>query len=483
MNETATPSTILFAGDDPAFSDLFRRFKEQGFAAGHATDGNVALQQALELKPALVVIDAGLRAIPAPRFAQILRTNRQGNDLAIVFVGEDGEEIEGFVRHRDAFFARPLNLSQISAYIEKHFQRLAQAQQLLEQTQEVKGSLDQLGITDLLQLFTLNRKSGTLFLTRGSEQGSVHLQDGQIVYARLGRVDAEKALYRLLLWNSGTFRFRPGAFTGPVRISTPTDHLIMEGLRLGDETAAQAERLPALQSLLQLAIPRERLPQGLRTATREILLKLETYPRVSDLLDHCAYGDLQVLQVLRVLREKGVISESRHESGTAPLLTTAEILTLHQALYGPTRIGEPLSAVVVILAPSPEALREFLAALQTLAEFVPATLVAASPRLPVELGRLQIAGNFALRFTALAAPAEFSPLWSLYGRQLFGVIVLAPAGTFPGAEKYFAARGTDLLFLDAPERQALTHGKRDDWRDLFHRFLLRHQPGTPLEDS
>ena len=480
MNETATQSTILFAGDDPAFSDLFRRFKALGFAVGHATDGNVALQQALELKPALVVIDAGLRAIPAPRFAQILRTNRQGNDLAIVFVGEDGEEIEGFVRHRDAFFARPLNLSQISAYIEKHFRRLAQAQQLLGQSQEVKGSLDQLGITDLLQLFALNRKSGTLFLARGSEQGSVQLQDGQIVNARLGRVDAEKALFRLLLWSSGTFRFSPGAFTGPFKISTPTDHLIMEGLRLGDETAAQAERLPALQSLLQLAVPRERLPQGLRAATREILLKLETYPRVSDLLDHCAYADLQVLQVLRVLREKGVISESRNESGTgvAPLLTMAEILTLHQALYGPTRISEPLSAVVVLLSPSPAALQEFLAALQTLAEFVPAPQVAAFPRLPGELGRLQIAENFALRFTAVTPTADFSPLWSLYVRQLFGVIVLAPAGSFPAAEKYFASLGAGLLPLDAPERQALTRGKRDDWRDLFHRFLPRHQSGT-----
>jgi FixJ family two-component response regulator len=480
MNETATQSTILFAGDDPALSDLFRRFKEQDFAVGHAAEGNVALQKALELKPALVVIDVGLRSIPAPRFAQILRTNRQGNDLAIVFVGEENEEIEGFVRHRDAFFARPLNLSQISAYIEKHFQRLAQAQQLLRQTQEVKGSLDQLGITDLLQLFGLNRKSGTLFLARGTEQGIVQLQDGQIVNARLGRVDAEKALYRLLLWSSGTFRFSPGAVPGPRRISIPTDHLIMEGLRLGDEAAAQAERLPALQSLMQLALPRERLPQGLRAATREILHKLEMYPRVSDLLDHCTYGDLQVLQVLRVLREKGVISESRNESGTgaAPLLTTAELLALQQVLYGPTRIGEPLSALVVILSSSPEELREFLSALQTLAEFVPTALATTFPRLPADLGRLQISENFALRFSVVAATAEFSPLWSLYGRQLFGVIVLAPVGTFPVAEKYFAAFGAGLLPLDAPERQALARGKRDDWRDLFHRFLPRIQPGT-----
>jgi ActR/RegA family two-component response regulator len=478
MKRIATPSTLLFAGDDPAFVELARRFKAQGFIVEQAVDGNLALPQALELKPALVVIDAALRSIPAPRFAQILRTNRQGSDLAIVFVGEEGEEIEGFVRHRDSFFARPLNISQLSAHIEKHFQRLAQAQQLLLQKQEVKGSLDQIGLTDLLQLFGLNGKSGTLFLARGAEHGSVLLQNGQVVNARLGRVDGEKALYRLLLWTSGTFRFSPGAVAGPVKISASTDQLIIEGLRLGDEAVAQAERLPALHSRMQLAIPRERLPQGLRSATREILLKLEAYPRVSDLLDHCPYADLQTLQVLRVLRDKGVISESRDESGTenVPLLAAEEILALHQTLYGPTRIGEFLSAVMVILTPSPRELNEFLPALQVLPGFVPAAPAAVDPLFPGEFGRLQLSESFALRFSVIPAGVEFSPLWSLYARQLFGVIALSPAGTFPAAEKKFAALGAGLLFLDASERQTLTRGNRDDWRELFNRFLPRFQP-------
>jgi FixJ family two-component response regulator len=481
MKRTAAQSTILFAGDDPVFADLVQRFKTQRFVATHAADGNTALQKALELKPALVVIDTALRSIPAPRFAQILRTNRQGNDLAIVFVGAEGEEIEGFVRHRDYFFARPFNLSQVSAFVEKHFQRLEQAQQLLEQKQEVKGSLDQLGITDLLQFFGLNGKSGTLYLGRGSERGIVLLANGQIVNAQLGRVDGEKALYRLLLWSSGTFRFSPGVVAGPAKISAPTDHLIMEGLRLGDEAAAQAESMPALHSRMQLAIPKERLPQGLRSATREILLQLEGYPRVSDLLDHCPYADLQILQVLRVLREKGVISESRDESGTetAPLLTATEILAVHQAIYGPSRIGEPLSAMVVILSPSPWELSEFLPVLQALPGFVPTTQATVDLQPPVDLGRLPLSESFALRFSAIPPAAKFSPLWSLYARQLFGVITLAPVGTFPVAEKAFSAFGVDPVLLDAQQRVTLTGGGNKVWRELFERFLPRFQPSAP----
>lgn len=477
MKRTAMPSTILFAGDEPHFASLVQRFQGPGCIAAHALDGNVALQKALELKPTLVVIDVTLRAIPAPKLSQILRTNRQGTDLEIVFVGEEGVEVEGFVRHRDTFFPRPLNLSQIRGHIEKHLVRLEQAQQLLAQTQEVKGSLDQLGIPDLLQLFKLNSKSGTLFLAHGPARGAVLLEEGQVVGARLGRVDGEKALYRLILWTSGTFRFTPGTVSvgESVRISAPMDHLIMEGLRLADETAAQAQSLPSLASHMQLALPRERLPQGLRSATREILLKLETYPRVSDLLDHCPYADLQILQVLRVLREKGVISVSSPENGTetAPLLAAAEILAVHQSLFGATRLGEPLSVAVVLLGPSPGEVQDFLADLQSLPEFIPAAPAEIHPLFPVELGRLQLSDNFALRFAAVPVASEVAPLWSLYARQLFGAVTLAPAGTFEVAEKNFSVLGADLCYLGPQARQMLRHGNRGGWRELLIRFLPR----------
>lgn len=480
MKRTSPQTNILLAGQEPAFADLALKFSAQGIAVVQASDGNLALQKALEVKPSLVMIDAMLTSIPAARFAQILRTNRQGNDLSIVFIGEEGEEIEGFVRHRDRFFARPLNVSQLAAFVEKHFRRIERAQQLLRQKQDVEGSLDQLSLADLLQLFGLNGKSGTLFLSRGVERGTVFLHNGQIDNARLGRVEGEKALYRLLLWESGTFRFSPGEIAAAARITAPTDHLIMEGLRLGDEIAEQAGRLPALQARMEMVIPPERLPQGLRPSTREILAKLESYPRVSDLLDHCSYADLQILQVLRVLREKGVISESRAESveQTLPLVAATEILAVHQTLFGVARIGEALSAVLVVLSPSHPEVGEFLSPLHALPEFVASALLCDDPRLPSELGHLQLSENFALRILTLPATAEYSPLWSLYGRQIFGVVSLTSANAFPAAERIFSTFGSVVVSLDPQGRQALNRGGRGAVRDFLQQFLPPFQKNT-----
>lgn len=473
MKKSAPLSTILFAGDDPVFADLVQRLKTQGLDAEHACEGNQALTLALRMNPSLVVIDVTLREISAPRFAQILRGNRQGSDLPIVFVGEVGDEVEGFVRHRDSFFARPLNPDQLLFFVEKHFRRLARAQQLLRQKHEVEGSLDHLGIADLLQLFGLNGKSGTLILLRGAEQGTILLQDGEVINAHLGRVDGEKAFYRLLRWQSGTFHFSPGRAVGPVKITTPLSRLVMEGLRLSDEVAALGDALPSLHSRMQLSIPRERLPQGLRSATREVLAKLEDYPRVSDLLDQCPYDDVQVLQVLQVLREKGVISEKRDEGGeeVSPLLSVTEILGVQQELCAGAAHGVSLSAVVMILSPAAADLNKFLPALHLLREFIPSPHPRSKAQLPDEVGRLQLSDAFSLRLIVVPATAEFAPLWPLYLRQLFAVISLAPAGTFPLAEKSLSATDRGWLYLDRVARRALMDKGREGWGELLRRLL------------
>lgn len=477
MKSAAQP-TILFAGPEPAFADLARRCESRGLNVALCADGNLALQQALEIRPDLLLIDTALPAIPAARLAQILRTNRKGSELAIAFVGAEGEEIEGFVRHRDRFFPRPLNLSQISAFIDQHFSRIDRAQALVRQ-QKIEGNLDQLSLVDLLQVFALNHKSGSLALSRGAQQGAIFLDGGQISNALLGRVEGEKALYRLIGWSSGTFRFSPGSVAGEARISAPTDHLLMEGLRLGDEFAAQAESLPAFDARLALRIPRENLPQGLRPATREILLKLEYYPRVGDLLDQCPYPDLQILQVLRVLREKGVVAESRDAASlpTVPLLAPAEILFVHQALFGSGRLVEHATARLVVLSTSAEERRDFLRLLGGIPEFAASGLASDDPLLPVELGRLQLSESFVLRLVCVPAQGEMEPIWPLVRRHLFGLVSLAPAGALPAAERYFSAKKRTIIHFDAAQALAPDNGGRQAFGDLLTRLA------APLHDA
>lgn len=235
---------ILIAGDGPDLAEMAELLQQQGFELHPCVDGAKALEMALTLAPDLAVVDTGVPLLPAAKLAQILRSNPRTEGLDFVFVGREGEEVDGFRRRRDLFVPRPFNPEQLLARILGHFARKERTEQLSRQEKEIEGSLAQISLVDLLQVFGLNRKDGVLSLRRGEERGSIHLLGGAVVNARCGRVEAQKAFYRLLGWEEGLFSFRPMALETEPRIAAPMDHLLMEGLRQHDEMLAQAERLP-----------------------------------------------------------------------------------------------------------------------------------------------------------------------------------------------------------------------------------------------
>lgn len=472
---TARNRSILLAAIGDDITTLAAPLAERGFSPTLCNDGSQTLAKALEILPELLVIETALPAIPVDRLGQILRANPRLRELSIIFIGHEGERVEGFQRHRDQFLARPFNREQLLTEVVRLFNRRERARQVGGQEKEVAGNLQQIALVDLLQIFGLNHKSGTLTLRRGKERALVYLQDGRVVNARSGPVDGLKAFYRLLTWEEGTFTFTPGDPDIAALIDAPTDHLIMEGLRQCDEMQALAGTLPAADARLTLRIPRERLPQGLRPATQEILLRLEYYPRVGDLLDHSALPDFEALQVLKVLLEKGVVEEQREVDATiqsrVPLLTAAEILRVRDRFGERESLLEQTTGKLLLLATDPDQVRGFAQALQGVTEFEPddAFLVGDRELGPGDLGRLALAETFALRLCVLPATVEMAPLWAAFANRLFGVALLGSPASLAEAERFFrqlgaapvatvggGAAGTDGFTLRRGDRRGLS---------------------------
>jgi hypothetical protein len=105
-------------------------------------------------------------------------------------------------------------------------------------TPGLKGDLGQIGLSALLTLVELERKTGMLTLRGTSTVAQILVRDGRVVHARLedaaDPVDVE-CVYHLLSWSGGSFEFLACDVEGPDRVQTATMHLLMEGARLIDE--------------------------------------------------------------------------------------------------------------------------------------------------------------------------------------------------------------------------------------------------------
>jgi hypothetical protein len=103
----------------------------------------------------------------------------------------------------------------------------------------LRGDLAQVGLSSLLVLIEMERKTGLLQLR--APQGpsaQILVRDGKVVHARLDDaeepVDAE-CVYYLLTWGAGEFEFIACLVEGVDRVNVSTTHLLMEGARLIDE--------------------------------------------------------------------------------------------------------------------------------------------------------------------------------------------------------------------------------------------------------
>ena len=474
---------IILAGRGTDLQSLTGLLKDPRFVVQVCEDGAKALELALTLRPQLMVVDCDVDILPAEKLSQILCNNPRTKGMSFFFVGREGQEIAGFRRHRDAFFPRPVNIEQLAGHIQSFFARQERTVEVGHQEKQIEGQLKQISLVDLLQVFGFNRKDGILTLVHEKEQGEIFLLAGCVINARLGRIEGEKAFFRLLRWEEGRFWFTPGGTETEVRISSPMDHLVMEGLRQLDEMAAQAGSLPNVEDHLLLKIPRDHLPRGLRPATQEILILLDYYPRVQDILDHSPRPDLEVLQILKILIERGFLEvDRRHHQKEShlPLLTSEEIVAIKDHLGDGQTLLEDATAKILLLASGPQRVRDFVGTLRGISEFEPeSAFLVDQPRLWLgDIGRLNVSDSFSLRLFSLPATSENAPLWRPFCRKLFGVILLDHQDAeLQEARRFFAEEGRSAVaevHLDMAARQGfrLTDGDRNGLGAILKYFML-----------
>src|SRR6476620_4650629 len=104
----------------------------------------------------------------------------------------------------------------------------------------LEGSLHDLSLTDLIEIFRVGLKTGVLWLIGGAEQGVVYVRAGCLIDAVLVRSPerqviaiADDAVIRLLQWEDARFRFQRDSKVDrrPVRMVHDHEWLMLEGRR------------------------------------------------------------------------------------------------------------------------------------------------------------------------------------------------------------------------------------------------------------
>jgi pSer/pThr/pTyr-binding forkhead associated (FHA) protein len=157
-------------------------------------------------------------------------------------------------------------------------------------------------LTELAQ-----RKGSVLVTVRNQqEEGKIFLREGAVIHCELGAIQCQKALYRLLALQRGTYEIHavPEAAV-PQTIDEPTDNLLVEGLQQLEALDKLSAKLPPMTHEVAL---NESCATPVNTLTAdelEIYQRLIRYQTLARVLEESAMTDFMVLFLSHALLQKG----------------------------------------------------------------------------------------------------------------------------------------------------------------------------------
>jgi pSer/pThr/pTyr-binding forkhead associated (FHA) protein len=175
----------------------------------------------------------------------------------------------------------------------------------------MSGSLEEIPLPDLMQLFGTSKKTGVLVLKTDSRNGRMYLREGRIYYCAIEgqpEITPLKAAYRMLSWKTGFFALDPPDTTSfEKEISVSAQEVLMEGFRQMDELENLRSRLPPLGARLILRAPLEAPLHELEPTHLEVLQTALNSANLQALMDRTDTSDLETAKIVLDLIKRGYI--------------------------------------------------------------------------------------------------------------------------------------------------------------------------------
>jgi DNA-binding response OmpR family regulator len=242
---------VLIVDDDPWIRRMVGTvMQRRGYVVETAVEGGEGLEKALQFHPDLVITDVMMPGMDGWALVRALRSHPEMALVPVLFLtalNKDEDRILGFRLGADDYLSKPFRFEELDLRVEKALRASDRMrQQVTEMSGEsngtvgLRGELSQLGVSAVLTILEMERKSGILVLAH-SETGRIFMREGRVVAAFFDdrpEPRGAEAVFRMLTWKAGRFEFSALEVDMEDQIKTTTTHLLMEGARRVDEEAA-----------------------------------------------------------------------------------------------------------------------------------------------------------------------------------------------------------------------------------------------------
>ena len=259
----------------------------KGFQVETAENGSEALRKIGKHRPDLVVTDILMPVMDGWALCEAIRRAEPTHEVPFIFLTTERDvpkRIKGLEMGADDYICKPFSKEEVVARVESVLRRAElavkgkrrRARTRGDEAIHLAGHSDQFAIPDVIQLLSLNKRSGTLHV-RGRSVGRIYFKDGRIINAETRAHKGRKALFRVVTWAEARFEFEPGEPERPAEpgLEGSTSSVLMESFAQLDELHQLAMRLPKPDERLRTTRKKDG-DHGVLSTTQRIILRAAT---------------------------------------------------------------------------------------------------------------------------------------------------------------------------------------------------------------
>jgi CheY-like chemotaxis protein len=235
---------LLVVDDNPMVLGMLHQALAPLAQVVTASDAADALLKAVDNPPDLLVCDYRLPGMDGRQLVEKLKSRPATANFSAVLMASKADIAERLSPQdaADDYLEKPFFLKEATRRIKRMIDRIALEKMAKTAPSDgvVRGSLAQMNVIDLMQSLEMGRKSCQLSLTNEGEKCEVFFAEGQVKHATYGSLVGDPAVFKVLRWTGGNFQLDFEGKTDKETTQLNTQGLLMEGLRLLDESQRDA---------------------------------------------------------------------------------------------------------------------------------------------------------------------------------------------------------------------------------------------------
>jgi len=272
---------LLLVDDNPMVLGMLLQALAPLAEVATASDTADALLKAVDNPPELLVCDYRMPGMDGRQLVERLKSRPATANFSTVLMANKADIAERLSPQdaADDYLEKPFFLKDATRRIKRMIDRIALEKMAKTAPSDgvVRGSLAQMNVIDLMQSLEMGRKSCQLSLSNAGDKCEVFFVEGQVKHATYGSLVGDPAVFKVLRWTGGNFQLDFEGKTDKETTQLNTQGLLMEGLRLldesqrdgGGETESAAAPVSAQAPSSEPSSPASSSPHGGRGRERE----------------------------------------------------------------------------------------------------------------------------------------------------------------------------------------------------------------------